>query len=175
MSIVSKLLLTVSSLGPLLGALGVWTLSTHGDFTLGIAWIVGARSLSAMCPVFLRFLYSRSELFALQFTVLERERRDVLTYLVTSLVPFVTAGPASINWNTASGLYVIGVIILVVAQTDSFHINPSLSLAGYRVFVVSDGRSRHGILIYKGPDLGTGSAIHAARIADGIFLSIHHR
>ena len=137
----AKLLLIATSLSPLLGAVAVnkWA---HGE-AWWWCWLLATVGLAFCCRGLLTSL-ARS-LAKNSFTPQEFESKDkeVLVFLLTYLLPFLSSDKLAFSGEWFTGAYIIAIIFFSLMHADAFHFNPVMSLFGYHFYTVkgSDGLS----------------------------------
>lgn len=170
MSRLAKLLLIATSLSPLLGAVGVNKLAHHEQ--MGWAWIATTIFLTLCCWGLLTHL-SRS-LSKNTFTVKEFESQDkeVLVFLLTYLLPFLSSEKLSFTGEWFTGAYIIGIIFLSLMHADAFHFNPVMSLLKYHFYSVKGSDDLRYLLITKDYIRRPGQQLKTVSLAHNIKLQV---
>lgn len=81
---------------------------------------------------------------------------EVLGFLVAYLIPFITLTSEQVNGTVL--LFIFALFILVIWSTNSYHINPLLTLFGYHFYEVTTSNNITFLLITK-RDLRNSSSI----------------
>lgn|SRR5690348_5688020 len=106
---------------------------------------------------------------------LQRKDGDVLSYIATYLIPFLTV-PFANRWQEdAALLWLLGILALVYINSNMVYVNPTLLLLRYHPYEVSfDGDESPYIVLVRGR-LRIGDHISLVDIADRVFLRVHPR
>lgn len=166
----AKLLLVATSLSPLLGAVAVnqWA---NGGRDWGW-WLLAAAALAACCWSLLASL-SRS-LAKNSFTPRQFESRDkeVLVFLLTYLLPFISSEKLAFTGEWFTGAYIIGIILVSLMHADAFHFNPVMSLLGYHFYTVKGADELSYLLITTDPMRRPGQPLTTVSLAHNIKLQV---
>ena len=81
-----------------------------------------------------------------------RKDSDILSYLLIYLLPFIRSDTSVIASQPITTFACIFIILLVTANVGAFHVNPVLSILGFRVYSISTENS-DGILIANSKDV----------------------
>ena len=170
MSWFAKLLLIATSLSPLLGAVAV-NKYANGD-PYWWSWILVTVLLGLICWLLLFYL-SRS-LSKNTFTIGEFESNDkeILAFLLTYLLPFISSDKLSFTGEWLTGVYIILIILVVLMHADAFHFNPVMAILGFHFYSVKDGDGLSYLLITRDPIRRPGKAIRTVSLAHNIQLQV---
>ncbi len=170
MSRFAKLMLIATSLSPLLGAVGINKLANGDDYWW--SWLLITALLAFICWGLLTTLSIR--LSKNTFTVKEFESQDkeVLVFLLTYLLPFLSSDKLSFKGEWFTGSYIIAIILFSLMHADAFHFNPVMSLFGYHFYKVKGTDGLSYLLITKNQIRRPGSSLETVSLAHNIKLQI---
>lgn len=117
------------------------------------------------------FQYSRRTIAASmdKVTDFQRHDADVMGYIASYLIPFVTF-PLD-NLQETLGLAVFVVVLLVVyVNSNMIYINPVLNLAGYHLYEIHIEHSELSHYLITRKRVVLNETIHFVRLSDDIFL-----
>ena len=162
-----RCMLFLSSYFPLTLIFGILILDKHIYWASGIL-AIGILSLAVMA---LYFRISTHTLTAFQDKVTDFQRRDgdVMGYIASYLIPFVTFPLANIQ-QTAALLVFVAILLVVYVNSNMIYINPVLNLAGYHLYEVNIERSALSHHLITRQRVVRGEVIHFVRLSDDIFL-----
>ena len=144
----SKLLLTASSLGPILFTLWFVKFSTNWSLKDGWIYLAVASILMFLCWLIIKLARNHLEKMPISVENVKTADNKIITFVVAYLLPLANKVLPELN------LYMIGFVALVffvfVLKTHSYHFNPLINLLlGYHFYEVKiDGGINH-ILITK--------------------------
>lgn len=168
----AKFLLVSTSLSPLLGAVAV-NQYAHGEPTgRWGAWLVVALLLIFMCWALLHYASKNAQRHEFRIKEFERDDKEVLAFLVTYLLPFLSTDKMGFAGDWLTGAYVLGIIFLVVAHAGAFHFNPVMGLLGYHFYAVKDDGGASHLLITRHELLRSGSDVPTVQLARNIHLHV---
>lgn len=170
MNTLAKFLLVSTSLSPLLGAVAVNQLARGEPAIRWSPWLAVAMLLVFLCWALLR--YAAKNIQHHQFNIKEFERNDkeVLAFLVTYLLPFLSTEKMGFIGEWLTGAYVLAIIFLVIAHAGAFHFNPVMGLLGFHFYSVKNDDGVSHLLISKGELRRPGQDLNTVRLAHGIYL-----
>jgi hypothetical protein len=166
----AKLLLVSTSLSPLLGAVAVNQLANGEPAVRWGAWMAVAVLLVVLCWGLLRYAAKNAQRHDVHIKEFERDDKEVLAFLVTYLLPFVSTDKMGFAGEWLTGAYVLGIIFLVVAHAGAFHFNPVMGLLGYHFYAVKNADSVSLLLISKSELHRPGKDVRTVRLAHKIYL-----
>lgn len=166
----AKFLLVSTSLSPLLGAVAINQFARGETVDRWLPWLVVAMLLVFLCWALLT--YSAKNIQTEDFLIQEFERNDkeVLAFLVTYLLPFLSAEKMGFGGEWLTSAYVLLIIFLVIAHAGAFHFNPVMGLLGYHFYAVKDKDGVSHLLISKTELYRPKSEVKIVRLATNIFL-----
>ncbi len=95
---------------------------------------------------------------------------EVLGYLVAYLIPFATLASDQINESVL--LFIFGLFILVLWSTNSYHINPLLTLFNYHFYEVTTLNNITYLLITKRDLRNTSSVKRVVQLTEYMVFDI---
>lgn len=166
----TKLLLIATSLSPLLGAVAVNQWANGESKWWG--WVLATILLVFICWGLLVILSRK--LSKNTFTVQEFESQDkeVLVFLLTYLLPFISSDKLSFTGEWFTGGYIIAIILISLMHADAFHFNPMMSLMGYHFYSVKGPDNLSYLLITTDPIRRPGKPLDTVSLAHNIKLQV---
>ncbi len=131
--------------------------------------LVGASGLVILLLYFLLIVPRRTQSHEVVAT-LERHDGDVLSYVASYLVPFV-----SIDFNTAQvwALLVFFVVLLIIyVNSNMIYINPMLSIMGYHLYGVTIEHNEETFYLLTRQRVALRSSIRVVHIGDTTFFQL---
>lgn len=167
---IARVLLVSTSLAPILGAVAVNQFSHDKHWSSWVGWLLVTVLLVFLCWAMLRYAASNAQKHSLHVKEFERNDQEVLTFLLTYLLPFVSTENLSFTGDWLTGAYILAIIALVVSHAGAFHFNPLMGLLGYHFYAVKNGDGVSNLLISKNELRRAGKDIQTVRLAHGIYL-----
>lgn len=142
----------------------------------GQAWLTAGLVLVCLLPVGVLLLVLR----ALRYVQLTRVRtrqvkvrdQDVLGFVSAYVLPFaavVLAGDAS---GDLAGLLFLALVALVYVRAGLYHLNPTLTLLGYRLYEVTQDNGAAVMLLTKSRHVPQAGDLDARRLAAGVLIQL---
>ena len=166
----AKFLLIATSLSPVLGAVAVNQIARHEHWTRWCGWFVGTLLLVFACWALLRYAAVNAQRQELRIKEFERNDKEVLAFLLTYLLPFVSAKETLFVGEWLTGAYIFGTIFLVFAHAGAFHFNPVMGLLGYHFYAIKNGDGVSHLLITKAELRRPGRDVQTVLLAHCIHL-----
>ena len=166
----AKFLLVSTSLSPLLGAVAVNQFASGEPASHYGAWLGAALLLVVLCWVLLRYASKSAQKHAYRIKEFERDDKEVLAFLVTYLLPFLSTDKMGFAGDWLTGAYVLLIIFLVIAHAGAFHFNPVMGLLGFHFYAVKNGDSVSHLLISRAELCRPGQELQTVRLAHNIYL-----
>lgn len=170
LSTFARFLLVSTSLSPLLGAVAVNQLARGEPATRWGAWLAVAILLIFLCWALLRYATKNAQQHQFHIKEFERNDKEVLAFLVTYLLPFLSTEKMGFAGDWLTGAYVLAIIFLVIAHAGAFHFNPVMGLLGYHFYAVKNGDGVSHLLISREELRRPSGDVKTVRLAYGIFL-----
>lgn len=166
----SKFLLVSTSLSPLLGAVAVNQFARGEPASRYGAWLAVALVLIALCWALLRYASKSAQKHAYRIKEFERKDKEVLAFLVTYLLPFLSTEKMGFAGDWLTGAYVLLIIFLVIAHAGAFHFNPVMGFLKYHFYAVQNENGVSHLLISRTELHRPGQEIQTVRLAHNIYL-----
>lgn len=93
---------------------------------------------------------------------------DVITYIVTYILPFTLTNPQN-GREKLTLILLIALICFLYIKSQLFYINPILALIGYRLFQITTERSTSILITQKG-FIATPATLNVYRLSNFIYL-----
>lgn len=170
LSALSRFLLVASSLSPLLGAVAVNQIAHDAPASRWSIWLGAALLLVGVCLAMLRYAAANSQAQLLKISAFERDDKEMLAYLVTYLLPFLSTDKLGFTGEWMTGAYVLAVIFLVITHSGAFHFNPVMGLLGYHFHAIKDEDGVSSLLISRSLLRLSDREVDTVRLAPNIFL-----
>ena len=171
----AKFLLVSTSLSPLLGAVAVNQISRGVSPMQWGAWLAVALLLVFVCWALLIYASKNSQRHTLQIKEFERDDKEILAFLVTYLLPFLSTDKMGFAGSWLTGAYILGIIFLVIAHAGAFHFNPVMGLLGYHFYAVKNHDDVSLLLISRDELRRPGQEVQTVRLAHNIYLHAGER
>ena len=168
----AKFLLVSTSLAPLLGAVAINQLSRGESVMHWGAWWAVASLLVFLCWALLRYAEKKAQKHVLRIKGFEQDDKEVLAFLVTYLLPFLSTEKMGFAGDWLTGTYVLLIILLVISHAGAFHFNPVMGLLGYHFYAVKGEAGTSLLLISKAELRRVGVEVQTVRLAHNIYLNI---
>lgn len=166
----ARFLLVATSLSPLLGAVAVNQFSRGKPIADYGAWLSAALLLVALCWLILRYASRNVQTQTYIIKEFERDDKEVLAFLVTYLLPFLSSEKMSFTGDWLTSAYVLLIIFLVISHTGALHFNPVMGLLGYYFYSVKNSDGISHLLISRSELRRLGQELQTVRLAHNIYL-----
>ena len=170
LSVLARFLLVASSLSPLLGAVAVNQIAHDAPVGSWGVWFGVALVLIGVCWAMLRYAAANSQTQLLKISAFERDDKEMLAYLVTYLLPFLSTDKLGFTGEWMTGAYVLAVIFLVITHSGAFHFNPVMGLLGYHFHAIKDEDGVSSLLISRALLRHSDREVDTVRLAPSIYL-----
>lgn len=166
----AKILLVLSSLSPVLGAVAVNQLALGKPLVSWLPWVVVTLLLVVICWGLLHYAVKNAQKHKLKIEQFEDNDKEVLAFLLAYLLPLVSVKDtvAEIHWLT--GAYVLVIILLVFTHARAFHFNPVMGLLGYHFYSLKSGDGISLLLISRSELRRSGRELDTVCLAHNIYL-----
>ena len=161
----TKVILFVSSFSPLLLVFAL--LDSFGKGAATILCLVLAGLGPLLLYLVLR-LAQRIEGVPLVPSGHRRRDADVLAYVATYLIPFLTVDAVTLRSRLAIAIF-IALIALFYVRGEMYFLNPLLGIVGYRVFEIDMSDGSAIVLITKRRHISDHATLRPVQLADYIF------
>jgi hypothetical protein len=166
-SLFVRCMLFVSSYFPLTLIFSIFLIDKQRLWAIVIL-LVGVTGLVAMLLYFLLVAPRRTP-FHEKVTQLERHDGDVMSYVASYLIPFVTF-PLD-GWQQIAAILVfLGVLLVVYVNSNMIYINPMLNLIGYHLYEVNIENNESSFYLITHHRVVRGATLRVVRIGESAFL-----
>lgn len=126
-----------------LGELGVW------------GWLlIGASLLSMLLLVGVLRTAARIQVHSVEVTAVRRADERVLSFTASYVVPAVVVLFGGKDWLTGLATGVLLVLLaLIYVRGGLYHLNPTLAIAGYRLYELTERSGKHTMLLTRADHL----------------------
>lgn len=166
----AKFLLVATSLSPVLGAVAVNQFAIGRPWTGWFPWLAVALLLVLVCLLLLRYAAGNAQKQALRIEQFENNDKEVLAFLVTYLLPFISSKDMAFQGQWLTGAYILAIIFMVIAHAGAFHFNPVMGLLGYHFYGIKNSDGLSLLLISKSELRRKGVEIATVKLANNIYL-----
>lgn len=171
LNIFAKFLLVSTSLSPLLGAVAVNQIGRGEPAWSYLPWLLVAVLLIVLCWGLLLYASKNAQQNVYRIKEFERNDKEVLAFLVTYLLPFLSTEKMGFAGNWLTGAYVLVVIFLVIAHAGAFHFNPVMGLLlRYHFYSVKNQDGVSHVLISRVELRRPGQEIQTVQLANNVYL-----
>jgi hypothetical protein len=166
-SLFVRCMLFVSSYFPLALIFCVLLFVNHTFWAI-IILLIGLSGLVVMLLYFLVITPTKN-MFDEKVIELQKRDGDVMSYIASYLIPFVTF-PLE-GWQQITAVLVfIAVLLVVYVNSNMIYINPMLNLIGYHLYEVTLEHSELSHYLVIRHRVVRGERLQLVKIGDGIFL-----
>ena len=166
----AKLLLVATSLSPVLGAVAVNQFALGKPWTDWLPWLAVGLFLVFICWALLRHLAATAQSQLLKLAQFENNDKEVLAFLLTYLLPFISAKDMAFQGQWLTVAYIFAVISMVIVHAGAFHFNPVMGLLGYHFYGIKNGDGVSLLLISKAELYKPGIEVKTVKLAHNIYL-----
>lgn len=166
----AKFLLVSTSLSPLLGAVAVNQFARGESIDRWLPWLVVAVLLVFLCWALLTYAARNVQTQNFHIKEFERNDKEVLAFLVTYLLPFLSTEKMGFGGEWLTSAYVLLIIFLVITHAGAFHFNPVMGLLGYHFYAIKDNEGVSQLLISKAELHRPNVEVETVRLATNIYL-----
>jgi hypothetical protein len=123
-----------------------------------------------LCWALLHYAAKNAQQNVFRIKEFERNDKEVLAFLVTYLLPFLSTEKMGFAGDWLTGAYVLAIIFLVIAHAGAFHFNPVMSLLGYHFYAVKNDDGVSQLLISRAELRRPGDNLTTVQLAHNIYL-----
>lgn len=164
-STLTKLVLFVSSFSPLLL---VFALLDSWGRGLPTRICIALAVLSWIALWLVLRVASRLSRVPVRAAIAKRRDSELLAYIVTYFVPFLTVPADSLRKGLALGIFV-ALIAIFYMQGEMYHWNPILGLCGYRVIEVGTSQQQTFSLITRRRYIPSGMELYLISLSNNVY------
>lgn len=142
----------------------------------GGAWMTSALVVAVLAPVPVLLLVLRA-LSRLQETRLHSQQTrsrdtDVIGFVSSYVLPLAAVILAGEGVRDAATLLLLAFVALIYVRAGLFHLNPTLTILGYRLYEVVQENGAAVMLLTRARHLPQQGDIDARRLADGVLIQL---
>ena len=149
LSRIAKALLVATSLAPVLFGYGVVALGENRPWKSIWPWFVTALGLGVVAYLMPKIALNRLQSQPMHLRSVKDADKEILTFLITYLLPFAGRTTLASNPYDWTILYVCGLMFLAVYHTNAFTFNPILAIFGYHFYEVETQAGMKYLLVSK--------------------------
>ena len=167
-SLFVRCLLFISSYFPLAVIFCILLWQTHLLWAV-IILLIGISGLVILFLYFLLIVPRRAKSHE-TITELNRHDGDVLSYVASYLVPFVSLDLTGAQlWAV---IVFLAVLLIIYVNSNMIYINPMLNILGYHLYEIKIAKNETSFYLLTRQRVGLRSVVHVARIGDTTFLQV---
>ena len=166
----AKMILTATSLAPVLCAFGIAQIAQGKSFRETYGWFVACGSLVLLAFLVLEFAKRHLAIESLKVKKVKGSDREVLTFLLAYLLPLLARDSFDVSKNIYVTLYVFIVILLTIYHSNAFDFNPLLGMIGYHFYEVEAEDGMPFLLITRKSITKQAIDYQIVKLSDSIFL-----
>ena len=144
---VAKVLLVSTAFAPVLLTLAFVRYVQGQVDTRTIVYIALAAALTIACILVLEAAQRGLQVIPFSIDSIRTADKEIVAFVLSYLLPLAKLAPTAVDWRV--NLFVLGLLIVIVLTTHSYHFNPLLGLLGYHFYEVSTADKVAFILITK--------------------------
>lgn len=165
-TVFARILLFISAYSPMFAIMGFLYRPQFGDF----AWVFFGLAILGVLGLlgFLEYEERFDNPETLEVTACCSRDEQAMSYIVSYIIPFVSASASTWEQQTAHLIFFLMIAILYVT-TNMVHINPMLTLLGRRIYEVETTSGRTFTLIAR-RRIAAGSRISAALAGEELYV-----
>jgi len=134
-----------------------------------VAWtFVGLTVVSLIGTLVFMRAVQRFSGVELAVGVIHRKDGETMSYIASYIIPFAATAFDRTEQIVALAVFLI-VLCIVYINSSMIHINPLLSMMGFRLYEIEDAQGNPYFLISK-RNLRRGDSVRAIDLANGIFV-----
>jgi hypothetical protein len=141
---IAKLLLVLTSFAPVLLTFSFIQYRHTAFYPAGLACLLVAVGLCLLCILIIRAARQQLETMTFAVNSVKTADTEIVGFVVAYLLPLVTTAV-----EVPVILFVLGIFLLVVWSTNSYHFNPLLSLFGYHFYEVQSSNAVTYVLVTR--------------------------
>ncbi|SER54338.1 hypothetical protein [Salipaludibacillus aurantiacus] len=144
------------------------------DSILKFSIVIGLAALLVfLCLLIINFAKKKLEIINLPIQSIKTADGEVVGFLVAYLLPFTTIASEQINESIL--IFIMSLFFLIIWSTNSYHINPLLSVFGYHFYEVNTSNNISFLLITKRDLRDTTSITSTVQLTEYMVLDINNK
>lgn len=142
----------------------------------GGVWMTGALLVAVLAPIPVLVLVLRALRQVQETRLHTRQTRsrdqDVIGFVSSYVLPLAAVILASEGVRDAATLLLLGFVAVIYVRAGLFHLNPTLTLLGYRLYEVVQDNGAAVMVLTRGRHLPQHGEMDARRLADGVLIQL---
>lgn len=168
----AKFLLSLTSLAPMVGAIGLRAWLNSEYVWAWICLLVVLVSL-LVCWRVLDFAKNGASSLRLCTTSVKVADKDVLAFLLTYMLPLMGNQAFFLTNSPVVSVYVFLIVLLAVYHSNTFHFNPFLSLIfGYHFYEIELAESTPSIVVSQFEITSKKSALRVVELSKHLYIAV---
>ncbi|WP_165076043.1 hypothetical protein [Paludisphaera rhizosphaerae] len=169
---IGKAVLVTSSLAPVAFGYGVAAIAEGRGTSETCRWFVMGAGLTVIAALMPWIARDGSAPIKVKTKGLKNSDKEVLVFLVTYMIPFISKPTFSTEPSLIIIIYVFGVIFISVYHTNMFTFNPMLALFGYHFYEIETEGGMKDLLVSKSVFREQVNDLWIARMAEYVYLEV---
>lgn len=165
-SVFIRILLFLSSYFPLFLIFTIQNYKKFGNKAL-VPVVIGTTSLIGI-SIFMRWVRGSADRREVVVSV-QRKDSEVMSYIVTYIIPFIGIDLSSFA-NLFSLLLFFIMLMIIYINTNLIHINPMLNMVGYHVYEIENSSGEIQTIISRKSRLVNKDKLRLVMIGDNLFM-----
>ncbi len=145
----------------------------------GEPWLTGLLMVVALAPIGVLVLVLRAlgrvQVTRLRTTRVRARDLDVLGFVSSYVLPVAVALFAGETREDVASLLLLGLLAVVYVRAGLYHLNPALTLLGYRLYEVEQDNGAAVMVLTRERHLPQRGDLDARRLADGVLIQLETR
>lgn len=166
----SRLLLVATSLSPILGAIAINKIADGQCWIAWVPWVAAAAGLALICLLLLHHVAHHAQVERVEVRNFEGSDTEVLAFLLTYLLPFISSENMNFDGRWLSGAYILLIVFVVVSHAGALHFNPVMGLLGYHFYKIKDSEGLSAVLVSRIDFSRIPQDVEAVRLARNVYL-----
>jgi hypothetical protein len=173
LSFLAKSALVICSLAPIsVGCAILFVARCNPDWWTGGTFLAAGAVAALVCVGLIRFCGKRLQKVPLPITKMKPADKESLSFLVVYLLPLAWKDSVNLPSNWLIGSYVLLILVLVIAHSNSFTFNPVLSLCWYHFYEIEDEVGGAAILVSRKVAARAKQTLNVVQLAPGVYLDL---
>ncbi len=164
------MILTATSLAPVLCAFGIAQLAQGKSFAETYGWFVLCGLLVLLAFLVIEFSKRHLAEETLKVKKVKGSDREVLTFLLAYLLPLIAKDSFDVSKNIFVSIYVFVIILVTVYHSNAFDFNPLLGIIGYHFYEVEAEDGMPFLLVTRRSVTKQAIDFKIVKLSDSIFL-----
>jgi len=167
----ARLILISTALSPILGTVAVLQFAKGAPWTSWAPWLIPPLLLILICSVLLEYAKRKFERHEIEVKSCKRNDTEILVFLLTYLLPFITTDDRIFGNEWPVGAYVLGLVLLCLLHAGAHHFNPVIWLVlRYKFYEIQDKDGVTSLLIWRGEFTNLTDRTSVVKLTEHIYL-----